>query len=169
MAFAETQDLNSCQNKEILLHNLDTIYSRTRNISKENSTIETGLHYVENLKEMMAGFHTDTVSVLANGMETIQWDTLEKNKKIIVYRIIQELLVNMKKHSQASLVAVSFKKIEKKLHIDYSDNGVGTTLKEINFGNGLQNVENRILTINGTITFDNKSNNGFKTSFKIPI
>jgi signal transduction histidine kinase len=152
-----------------LLQNLDTIYSRTRNISKENSTIDTGLHYAENLKEMMAGFHTDAVSVLSNGMETIQWNTLEKNKKIIVYRVIQELLVNMKKHSQASLVAVSFKKIEKKLQIDYSDNGVGTTLKEINFGNGLQNVENRILTINGTITFDKKSNNGFKTSFTIPI
>jgi tetratricopeptide (TPR) repeat protein len=34
MAFVETQDLSSSHNKEILLDNLDTIYSRTRNISK---------------------------------------------------------------------------------------------------------------------------------------
>lgn len=169
MAFAETQDLTSSQNKEILLHNLDTIYSRTRNISKENSTIDTGIHYAEGLKEMMSGFHTDSVTVLANGMDAIQWNTLEKNKKIIVYRVIQELLVNMKKHSQSSLVAISFKKNEKKLQIDYSDNGLGATLGKINLGNGLQNVENRILAIKGTINFDNKSNKGFKTSFTIPI
>lgn len=169
MAFAETQDLTSSQNKEILLHNLDTIYSRTRNISKENSTIDTGIHYAEGLKEMMSGFHTDSVTVLANGMDAIQWNTLEKNKKIIVYRVIQELLVNMKKHSQSSLVAISFKKNEKRLQIDYSDNGLGATLGKINLGNGLQNVENRILAIKGTITFDNKSNKGFKTSFTIPI
>jgi signal transduction histidine kinase len=169
MAFAETQDLASSQNKEILLHNLDTIYSRTRNISKENSAIDTGLHYAEGLKEMMSGFHTDSITVLANGMDAIQWNTLEKNKKIIVYRVIQELLVNMKKHSQSSLVAISFKKNERKLQIDYSDNGIGATLGKKKLGNGLQNVENRILAIKGTINFDNKSNKGFKTSFTIPI
>ena len=72
MAFAETQDLSSSQNKEILLTNLDTIYSRTRNISKENSTIETGLHFVANLKEMMSGFNTNAVNILINGMDICQ-------------------------------------------------------------------------------------------------
>jgi hypothetical protein len=35
MAFVEMQDLSYSYNKETLLDNLDTIYSRTRNISKE--------------------------------------------------------------------------------------------------------------------------------------
>ena len=43
------------------------------------------------------------------------------------------------------LVAISFKKEENFLHINYSDNGLGASLNEINFKNGLQNVENRIL------------------------
>lgn len=169
MAFAETQDLSSSQNKEVLLNNLDAIYSRTRNISKENSTIDTGLLYFESLKEMMSGFNTQTIRILVNGMDAIQWDDLEYNKKIIVYRVIQELLVNMKKHSQCSLAVITFKKIENKLQIDYSDNGIGVVFDKINSKNGLQNVENRILSINGTITFDTKSNKGFKTSFTIPM
>jgi hypothetical protein len=37
--------------KEILLNNLDTIYSRTRNISKENSIVETGTYFLSNLKK----------------------------------------------------------------------------------------------------------------------
>jgi len=169
MAFAETQDLSTNQNKESLLNNLDAIYSRTRNISKENSSVDTGSKYIESLKEMISGFNTGTVTILVNGMDSIDWLTLEHNKKIIIYRVIQELLVNMKKHSQCSLAVISFKKNETKLQIDYSDNGIGASLDKINSKNGLQNVENRILSINGTITFDTKSNKGFKTSFAIPV
>jgi signal transduction histidine kinase len=169
MAFAETQDLSSSQNKEILLTNLDTIYSRTRNISKENSAIDTGLHFVAGLKEMISGFNTDAVNILINSMDSVNWNALETNKKIIVYRVLQELLVNMKKHSHCSLVVITFKKNENKLQIDYSDNGLGAAFDKINSKNGLQNVENRILAINGTITFDTKPDKGFKTSFTIPI
>jgi signal transduction histidine kinase len=169
MAFAETQDLSSSQNKEILLTHLDTIYSRTRNISKENSAIDTGIHFVDGLKEMMSSFNTDAVNILINSMDSINWNALETNKKIIIYRVLQELLVNMKKHSHFSLVVISFKKIENKLQIDYSDNGLGAALDKINSRNGLQNVENRILAIKGTITFDTKPEKGFKTSFTIPI
>lgn len=168
MAFAETQDLSTIQNKESLLNNLDTIYSRTRNISKENSFIDTGPKYVEGLKEMMSGFNTNAVTILVKGMDSIDWNKLERNKKIIIYRAIQELLVNMKKHSQCSLAIITFKKKENKLQIDYSDNGLGAALEKINSKNGLQNVENRILSINGTITFDTKSSKGFKTSLTIP-
>ncbi|TDE45801.1 ATP-binding protein [Flavobacterium rhamnosiphilum] len=169
MAFAETQDLSTSQNKEILLTNLDTIYSRTRNISLENSTIETGTLFVSHLKEMMSGFNTDKVNVLANGMDSIDWLTIESNKKIIVYRVLQELLVNMKKHSQCSLVVLTFKKNGNKLQIDYTDNGVGATLDQLNLKNGLQNVENRIQAIKGTITYDTKSDKGFRIHFIFPI
>ncbi|MBX9806810.1 MAG: ATP-binding protein [Flavobacteriaceae bacterium] len=169
MAFAETQDLSSSQNKEILLTNLDTIYSRTRNISKENSAIDTGIHFVAGLKEMMSSFNTDAATILITGMNTANWNALEANKKIIVYRVLQELLVNMKKHSQCSLVVIAFKKSKNKLQIDYSDNGLGAAFDKINSRNGLQNVENRILAIKGTITFDTKPEKGFKTSFTIPI
>lgn len=169
MTFAETQDLSTSQNKEILLTNLDTIYSRTRNISKENSTIETGSNFVSTLKELIASFNTNEVNILVNGIDSIPWTKIENNKKIIIYRVLQELLVNMKKHSQCNLAVITFKKNEDKLQIDYTDNGVGAVLDKKNKRNGLQNVENRILSINGTITFDTKSHKGFKTSFALPI
>lgn len=169
MAFAETQDLSTSQNKEILLTNLDTIYSRTRNISRENSTVETGTLFVSHLKEMMSGFNTDNVNVLTNGIDLVDWLAIESNKKIIVYRILQELLVNMKKHSQCSLVVLTFKQNEKKLQIDYTDNGVGATIEQLNSKNGLQNIENRIRTIKGILTFDTKSDKGFKVHFTLPI
>ncbi|WP_139257258.1 sensor histidine kinase [Flavobacterium micromati] len=169
MAFAEAQDLSTSRNKEILISSLDTIYSRTRNISQENNAVETGLLFLSDLKEMMTGFTTQDVNVITNGLDLINWTALESNVKIILYRIIQELLVNMKKHSQCSLAVLTFNQNGKKIEIDYIDNGVGATVKQLKSKNGLQNVENRILAVKGIINFDTKSNKGFKVQFSIPI
>lgn len=169
MAFAETQDLSSKQNKNVILNNLYAIYSRTRNISNENNSIDTGKDFINGFKEMISGFNSKEVTVLVNGMDLIEWMKLESNKKIVVYRVVQELLVNMRKHSKCSLVVLSFKNNKNKLQIDYSDNGVGAILNEINLRNGLRNVENRITNVKGSITFDTNSSKGFKTSFTIPL
>ncbi|WP_339920825.1 ATP-binding protein [uncultured Flavobacterium sp.] len=168
MAFAETQDLSTSQNKEILLNNLDTIYSRTRNISKENSIVETGTYFLSNLKEMISGFNTDTTQIITNGLDSVNWPTIEKTKKITLYRVLQELLVNMKKHSNSSLVVLSFNLNENKIHLNYTDNGVGVPFNKINLKNGLKNVENRIHAIKGTVTFDTKSDKGFKVQITFP-
>ena len=68
----------------------------------------------------------------------------------------------MKKHSQASIVVLVFNKKNKKIEVNYKDNGVGSAEKK---QNGLQNAENRIQSINGTITFDSDINQGFKAFF----
>ena len=168
MTFAETQPLDDDNNKETLLQNLDTIYRRTRNISKENSVIDTGAHFEFHLKEMMVNFSSPEVNVLINGMSSVPFSTIESPKKIVVYRVLQELLVNMKKHSQCSIVVISFQKIEGKIQINYSDNGIGIS-NQIVLKNGLQNVENRLATINGTLNFDTTSGKGFKASFGFPL
>lgn len=169
MTFAETQDLNQSNNKESLLNNLELIYKRTRNISKENSTINTGISYVLYLKEMMSSFSNDKINVLVNELDSIPFTNIESIKKIIIYRILQELLINMKKHSKCTLVVISFQYNANKIEIQYSDNGVGIAEEKILLKNGLQNVENRIQSINGNIIFGDKSRKGFKVNCFIPI
>jgi signal transduction histidine kinase len=75
----------------------------------------------------------------------------------------------MRKHSKCSLAVLSFKNNKNNLQIDYSDNGVGASIGKQNLKNGLLNVENRIIAVKGSITFDNNSTKGFKTSFSIPL
>ena len=169
MTFAETQNLVDENNKEMLLNNLDIIYKRTRKISKENSAIDTGVNFELHLKEMIADFSSNEVNVLINGIESVSFQLIESTKKIIVYRVLQELLVNMKKHSHSSIVAISFKKIANTIHIEYSDNGTGIASDKILSKNGLQNVENRIATINGKINFDTTPGKGFKVNFSFPV
>ncbi|MBA0884643.1 tetratricopeptide repeat-containing sensor histidine kinase [Flavobacterium undicola] len=169
IAFAETQDLSTPNNAEKLLDSLDSIYTTTRNISRENNLIETGSLFSSNLKEMISGFDHHSINLMINGLDEIDWTSLENFKKITIYRVLQELLVNMKKHSQCSVVIVSFKKQENNLFINYFDNGIGINLDEKIKKNGLQNVESSIIAINGTITFDSKVSNGVKINMTIPI
>jgi len=166
--FAETHDLSTIPNKEILLNKLDTIYSRTRDISKENSIVETGIYFITNLKELISGFNTDTTRIIIHGLDAINWSNIEKTKKITVYRVVQELLINMKKHSKSSLVVLSFETIKKNTQISYTDNGIGITFGKKTLKNGLQNVENRINAIKGTVTFDTNSNKGLKVYITFP-
>jgi signal transduction histidine kinase len=166
IAFAETQNLENEQNKETLLENLDTIYQRARNISNENKQISTGEAFVEQLKHMIHSYSSDTRNVILNtaALQDIQ---LKDEVKITLYRVLQELMVNMKKHSECSLVAIGFKNNGQFLEISYSDNGKGSQ-NQLHTKNGLQNVENRIFSINGNITFDTEPDKGFKVKITIP-
>ena len=90
-------------------------------------------------------------------------------KKITVYRVLQELLVNMKKHSSSSVVILSFKENDNQLEINYTDNGFGVTEEQLLSKNGLKNVENRIIAIKGNSTFDTTFESGFKVNIRFPI
>ncbi|MDR7373003.1 tetratricopeptide repeat protein [Flavobacterium aquidurense] len=169
IAFIKTNDLEKNENKEKFLNKLDTIYFKTRNISKENSNIDTDENYPLAVKEMISGFKTSNINILLNGFDTIRWNEIDKNKKIILYRVLQELFVNMKKHSEASLISVSFKIKDRNMTVIYIDNGLGIKNNILILKNGLQNVESRIKTINGTIIFGNNLQKGFKASFTFPL
>ena len=169
MKFVEHEDLSSGKSKNVILQNLDTIYNRTRNISLENSNIETGIHFKQQLKEMLFGFNTNSTNVIINNMDAIDWTLLTNEHKITVYRVLQELLVNMKKHSHCSLAVISFLFDKKSITIKYTDNGLGAKLVHTTAKNGLQNIENRIKTIKGTIIFETEPSKGFKAHITFPV
>lgn len=169
LTFAQNRDIELIEHKDQLLNNLQVIYSRARNISKENSTIITDENYSIALKEMISEFNDPNINFILNGLETISWNEIEKNKKITVYRVLQELLVNTKKHSDASLIGITFKKTDQSVTVSYTENGKGCDLNNVTFRNGLQNIENRILAIKGKINMDSQPSKGFKVFFKFPL
>ncbi|MFB9077015.1 tetratricopeptide repeat protein [Flavobacterium procerum] len=169
MAFAENKNLALAENRDQLLNNLDAIYSRTRDISKENSIIITNENYIVSLKEMISGFSTSKINLILNGLDTIPWHQIDRNKKITVYRVLQELLVNMRKYSEATLVGITFKKTDKNIVINYTDNGKGIDTDKMIIKNGLHNVESRITKIKGKVNLTSSVNQGFKVSFKFPL
>ncbi|AVR47073.1 ATP-binding protein [Christiangramia fulva] len=152
-----------------ILDNLENIYIRTRNISRENASINTGAGYRDNLISTLSGICPENTRLIIRGEDTIDWNAVKEEKKLVIFRVLQEVMVNMKKHSRASLVAIIFSRKNRFLEISYSDNGIGCTEKSIKNGNGIQNVENRIFSLHGSITFETEKGKGVKISIKIPV
>ncbi|SHH42712.1 Signal transduction histidine kinase [Flavobacterium defluvii] len=167
ITFTQTQPLEFQNTKETLVQKLDHIYSRVRGISRENNDIDTGPNYFNNLKEMLSAYSSNEINVSINRIEKVNWDSVEDLKKIAIQRVLHELMVNMKKHSNASVVVLKFESNSNALFINYSDNGKGCDKSKI-IKNGLQNMENRILAIKGTITFETEPDKGFKAKITMP-
>ncbi len=152
------------ENKELLLDDLDDIYNRTRDISREIGIIDLSDNFETQINDLLISFKSSSTNIITKNISSIDWDKLSKLKKMTIYRVFQELLVNMKKHSKANNVIFSFDQKGKKLSINYVDNGIGCELKK---QSGLINTGNRIQSINGTITFETELNKGFKVKINI--
>jgi signal transduction histidine kinase len=167
IAFTESQPLSTESTKENLLQKLDDIYGRVRGISRENNKIETGTNFIKSLKDMLSTYNTSERNIMITNVETIHWEGIDEIKKITISRVLQELMVNMKKHSEANLVVIKFETDPKSILINYTDNGKGCEKTEM-VKNGLQNMENRIQAVKGTINFDTEPDKGFKAKIIMP-
>jgi signal transduction histidine kinase len=81
-------------------------------------------------------------------------EELDENLKLVIYRIIQELLNNCLKHSDATKVQVKIIKNTRLLKIEVIDNGIGFNEDFIinnKKGTGLRSIKNRIDLYQGEI------------------
>ncbi|MEN3323700.1 tetratricopeptide repeat protein [Mariniflexile soesokkakense] len=161
---AMTKLQNDSNNKEDLLDDLENIYIRTRDISKGISDINVKTNFNELLYDLLISYKSQEIGVIAKNLSTINWNGVNDIKRATVYRVLQELMTNMKKHSKANIVLVSFSQTKNKIKISYTDNGMGCKISK---QNGLLNTENRIASINGTIIFESELGKGFKATITI--
>ncbi|SHE74379.1 Signal transduction histidine kinase [Arenibacter palladensis] len=155
--------------KVIILEGLNSIYQRIRDISKEYTAIDTGENFGKEFFSLLNSYSSTKTKLITKELPSNFWENVSEEAKIEVYRVLQELLVNMKKHSQATLVAITCTKNNKQVIIKYVDNGVGFNTTENYLGNGLKNVENRIKGIKGNIIFDSKPNEGVTATITFAI
>ncbi len=84
---------------------------------------------------------------------------VSKSHKVFLFRIINELLTNIAKHANATLVTVEFLTNETNYHIIVTDNGVGIDKSKITSesesgGYGLLSIMERIESINGAFNIE---------------
>ena len=90
---------------------------------------------------------------------------LSSIQSISLYRVIQEALSNCVKHSNATRIQIFFNFNKDNLVINIKDNG--TDCKNINKGNGLKSITERINELNGLVRF-NSSSDGFSIHASFP-
>ncbi|WP_430613968.1 tetratricopeptide repeat protein [Flavobacterium sp. JP2137] len=168
VAYSENFDLATETHKNRLLNDLEKAYNKTRNISSEYAAVRFGDDFSSYLKGLLQEYHGRDTKIVSVGLDAKAWNSLSEIKKIAVYRVVQELLINMKKHSKATLVSFHFERVKGRLKISYSDNGTGIVNEKLIAKNGLTNAETRIKDIGGSFIFETEINKGLKIFITIP-
>jgi len=94
---------------------------------------------------------------------------IENTLEIQIFRIIQELLTNIIKHSKATEALVQFSEHENILNIIVEDNGKGFKPNKSKSGQGLINIEKRAEKINAEFVIDSTKENGTTIILNIPL
>jgi signal transduction histidine kinase len=81
-------------------------------------------------------------------------EELDKFLALSLYRIIQELVQNIIKHSKATITEIQLRQDGEKLMITVEDNGIGFDKAIKTGGLGLQNVQSRIEALYGYISIE---------------
>jgi two-component system, NarL family, sensor kinase len=100
-----------------------------------------------------------------------QFERVESNLEINIYRIIQELVTNVIKHAEAKELVVQMIQEPKRLCFIVLDNGKGFELKDIQFtkGNGLASIKSRVDSFKGQMEIVSKSGKGTEITIEFSI
>jgi signal transduction histidine kinase len=96
---------------------------------------------------------------------------LENDKATILYRMVQEVLNNMAKHSKANTIAVFSSVTETLFTLALRDNGEGFDVadKLKNGGAGLGNLYNRAKLIDAALQIESTKGNGSSFLIRVPL
>ena len=118
---------------------------------------------IENIKEVNA-------LQIETNWSNFSEDLLSEKLKLTIFRIVQEQLNNIIKHSQAATAFISLKKINKIIRLNIKDDGIGFNMATKRNGVGLRNITSRAEVNNGTVVLESQPGAGCKieVSFSIP-
>jgi PAS domain S-box-containing protein len=115
-------------------------------------------------------FHkkTGTICIVSSSPNEITVDT---GISLVVFRIIQEALTNITRHSGATKVNIKITLSEEMLEISIKDNGSGITQEEIESSKsfGLIGIRERVRMVNGEVVISGSQGNGTRVYVMIPV
>jgi signal transduction histidine kinase len=155
---------NPSMQQELMLksaHNINDVIAEIRKLSKSLtppslgdigliSSIDDLLNNILQTGQMEVNFYHDSFAE----------DKVNPEKQLIVYRIVQEQVNNIIRHSHAKNIVVELKTNERFLNLTIQDDGIGFDPSNPSTGIGLKNIRNRAELYNGTMHIDTAPGEG---------
>ena len=107
--------------------------------------------------------------------EGFEYPVLEKEKTQNLFRVIQEALTNIEKHSYATQASIFIKKDGSSLIIYVTDDGIGCNPEDLDKKLkskehlGLRSMKDRMELIGGSIEFFTAQNDGMEIKLQLPL
>jgi signal transduction histidine kinase len=126
----------------------------------------SGLNYeLDKLQYNTESLYKKKFILSLEGME----NRIPYKMELNLFRIVQELVNNTLKHSNADRINLNLTKDDSQILLFYSDNGKGISENQTSDGIGLKNIRTRIAHMHPESQLQIKSEKGFELSIIIPL
>lgn len=167
LSFKNEQQQNSFEN---VINLIDESCKEIRSVSHQmmpNALLKSGL--ASAIKEFIDKIDSRIikVSLYTEGLN----EKIDSNTETVLYRVVQECVNNVLKHSGANRLDISMIKDADGIAVSIEDNGKGfdASKKQNSDGIGLKNITSRISYLKGTIEFDSSPGNGTLVAIHVPV
>lgn len=159
--------IHESEDKESLKTMIDTTINEIRqmtNVLMPTSLDKFGIgatlsNYVKNIQK------STKTSILFEDLTKEDTSKINKEQEINLFRIVQELINNSIKHSNATKIRITLTEFDHLLSLYYFDDGIGFDIEKVNLGSGITNIKERVEIFDGTLEIDSYK----KTVFEIEM
>ena len=156
-------DSKSVGVRQSYIQEIKNIESEIRSISHElnANTFNSEVMYVDAIEKLLrdqCSIHNIDFDLTSD--HKIDWERMTNDKKVHLYRIIQEALQNIMKHAKADEVSVQFAQLVNGVRLIIEDDGVGMNIHKVKRGIGLKNIKSRVKQIEGNLKIKSEEGKG---------
>jgi signal transduction histidine kinase len=145
-----------------LLNKMNTIIWT---MTSSNDSVENLVAYIRSYA--VEFFESTTIDCHFNMPADIVHREISGEKRRNIFLCVKESLNNVLKHSQGSYVKINVL-VSDRLIIEILDDGVGINMEKLRkFGNGLNNMKKRMVSIEGEFAIE--AQGGTRTTFNLPL
>ncbi len=173
------QSLLLIKNKVVLTNNDEITKDMFNDAIEEVRSISRALHpfqlekfgITKAIENTIRELDESSEMFISSEMEDVT-GVLSPEKEVNLYRIVQESLSNIIKHSNAEAARIEIQKKPKYIHLKIKDNGKGFDFSEKHndFKSlGLKTLKERTKFLKGTMKVDSEKNKGTTLEFVIPV
>ncbi len=172
--FAETRSRNANDEElanccaEIRRHasemnaQLKSVIKRLRPLGTEVADL------VEGINDLIAAWNSDVTGIAFEFMHDESIDLMDSQQTLIVYRIAQESITNVIRHSRASYCRIEIRKKNDQIVLEISDDGVGMKDSEIRIHGGLYGIRERADMMGAELDIGNGELGGLRIRLSLP-
>jgi signal transduction histidine kinase len=154
---------------------LDNIMTLVDESVKEVRSVSHNMMPNALLKTGLAGAVREFLNRLGGGRLKIELEIhglterLESTTEAILFRVLQEIVNNIIKHADASVVNIQLSREGNEISLIVEDNGKGFDTSAESEGIGLKNIRSRVEYLGGTVHFDSRPGHGTTISVEVPL
>jgi two-component system, NarL family, sensor histidine kinase UhpB len=159
--------------KELLYKSYDCILKAIQEIRSISKSLILGsmkdIRLEEALLELISGMKLHTSLSIVLTIDALEAESLSAEKKLAIYRIVQEQVNNIVKHSEATKAEIDLTFSDRNVFLTIADNGIGADSAQKATGIGLHNIASRIEMQNGKLKIITGSGAGYTLKMQMPI